>query len=278
MAEDTGKNPESATSTSSLHRAFALLQALSKAPANGERVTQLARDVGLTQATAHRLLKSLVEEGMVEQDERTKRYRLSIAFFSLAARAANPYNLRDIARPSLLRLSARIGDTVFLLVRSGFDAVCLDRSDGHIPIRSFTEDVGGRIALCVGQASLVILAFTPEEEREELIRFNLPRLRNYGVFDEVYFRTEIRKICDEGYTACNPGVLSGMAGVAVPILDQEGRAVAALSIGTVTERLNEERLPMVVELLKKEARQIGERINPFDSALRRPADVLMGIK
>lgn len=276
MTTETAQTTETAASTSSLHRAFGLLTALSNAPANGERVTQLAKDVGLTQATAHRLLQSLVEEGMVEQDERTKRYRLSIAFFALAARAGNPYNLRDLARPSLLRLSARIGDTVFLLVRSGFDAVCLDRSDGHIPIRSFTEDVGGRVALGVGQGSLVILAFTPEEEREELIRFNLPRLRNYGVFDEVYFRTEIRKICEEGYTACNPGVLSGMAGVAVPILDQEGRAVAALSIGTVTERLNDERLPMVVELLKKEAKQIGERINPFDSTLRRPADALMG--
>jgi DNA-binding IclR family transcriptional regulator len=39
---------------------------------------------------------------------------------------------------------------VFLLVRSGFHAVCLDRADGPFPIRSFTGDIGGRIPLGLG--------------------------------------------------------------------------------------------------------------------------------
>ena len=50
-------------------------------------MTQIARSVGLTQATTHRLLQSLMAEGMVEQDERTKLYRLGIDFFALAASA-----------------------------------------------------------------------------------------------------------------------------------------------------------------------------------------------
>jgi DNA-binding IclR family transcriptional regulator len=167
-----------------------------------------------------------------------------------------------------------LGDTIFLLVRSGFDAVCLDRNEGPFPIRSFTGDIGGRVALGVGQASMAILAHLPRGEQEEVIRYNLPRVRSYGVFDEVYLRTEIERVLRLGYSGHNAGVLEGMAGVAVPILDREGRPVAALSVGTLAERLNEERLPVVVQILQREAEAVGRKINPFDPALRRPSHSL----
>ncbi|MES2941990.1 MAG: IclR family transcriptional regulator, partial [Pseudomonadota bacterium] len=57
-------------------------------------------------------------------------------------------------------------------------------------------------------------------------------------------------------------------------LDREGRAVAALSVGTLSSRLTPDRLPTVVDLLKREAKAIGLQINPFDSTLRRPAQSL----
>ena len=264
----------SSAATGGVPRMFSVIRALADLQAEGGRVTQIARNVGLTQATTHRLLQSLVAEGMVEQDERSKLYRLTIDFFALAAKAGDAGGLRALCRPALLRLSASLGDSLFLLVRSGFDAVCLDRSEGPFPIRSFTGDIGGRIALGVGQGALAILAFLPEAEREEVIRFNLSRVREYGVYDEVYLRTEIERVRQLGYAGRSTGLLEGMAGVAVPICDREGRAVAALSVGTISDRLNPDRLPTVVDLLKREAADIGPRINPFDATLRRPAQSL----
>lgn len=260
-----------------VQRLFLVMRALTKVQTEGGRVTQLARDVGLTQATVHRLLQSLAAEGMVEQDERSKRYRLAIDFFALAAQAGNPGDLRTLCRPALLRLSASLGDSIFLLARAGFDAVCLDRSEGPFPIRTFTGDVGGRVALGAGQGALAILAFLPEVERDEVIRFNLPRVREYGVYDEVQLRTEIDRVRLNGFAGRSSGMLDGMAGVAVPVLDREGRAVAALSVGTIADRLNAERLPTVVELLKREAAAIGFKVNPFDVSLRRPAQILSGL-
>lgn len=252
-------------------RIFVLLRQLAQAENGGERVTQLAQQIGLSQPTTHRLLRSLVEEGMVEQDTRSKRYRLSLEFFALAAAAGNGGNLRELVRPSLLRLSASLGDSLFLLARCGFDAICLDRSEGPYPIRTFTGDIGGRIALGVGQGSLAILAFLPEEERETVISYNLPRLKDFHLYDEVSLRSEVDKVRAQGFAARNTGVLPGMAGLAVPILDRTGRAVAALSVATISDRLGPERLPTVVDILKREALAIGPRINPFDPTLRRPS-------
>ena len=259
---------------SSLHRSFIVLRALAAHHNNGVRVTHLAKEIGLTQATTHRLLQGLVQEGVVEQDQQHKLYRLAIDFFALAAHAGTVSGLRELARPVLLRLSARLSDTVILLVRAGFDAVCLDRIEGQFPIRTFTGDIGGRIALGVGQGSLVMLAHLPEAEREEVIRFNLPRIQHYNVYDEVTMRTDIDKAHRQGYTAKNSGLLEGMAGLAVPVFDRNGSVVAALSIGTHTARLNEERLPFVRDMLLREAKLLSQQISPFDPTLRHPMHAL----
>jgi len=274
MKDSTDRNvSKSEVGVGAVSRLFAVLRSLGDTVEGGERVTQLAQRVGLSQPTTHRLLRSLMDEGMVEQDARSKRYRLSLDFFALAARAGNTGNLRDLARPAMLRLSASLGDSLFLLARSGFDAICLDRSEGPFPIRTFTGDIGGRVALGVGQGSLAILAFLPEEERDTVIQYNLPRLKDFHLYDEVFLRSEVESVRTLGYAGRNTGVLQGMAGVAVPILDREGRAVAALSVATVSDRLGPDRLPTVVEMLKREAALIGPRVNPFDPLLRRPSQV-----
>ena len=72
-----------------LERAFAIIRLLAQDQPTGSRVTQLAKTLGLTQATVHRTLQSLIAQDVVEQDQRSKLYRLSIGFFSLAARAGS---------------------------------------------------------------------------------------------------------------------------------------------------------------------------------------------
>jgi len=267
-------NPADEKSISSLSRAMAIVRALAAGAEDGLRVSELCKQLGLTQPTTHRLLQQLIEEGLVEQGEQTRRYRLAIDFFALAARAADHGGLREACRPSLLRLGASLGDSVFLLVRSGFDAVCLDRWEGPFPIRTFTGDIGGRVPLGVGQGALAILAYLPEAEQEEVLRYNVPRLQNMGTIDEVFLRTEAARVRALGYTNTSSGVLEGMAGAAVPVFDRNQRVVAALSVGTIANRLNADRLPVVIELLQREARKISAQINPFDRALRRPAESL----
>jgi len=252
-----------------LERAFAIIRLLAESSADGLRITEISKSVGLTQGTVHRTLQSLIDQSVVEQDINSRRYRLSIDFFSMAARAGNPMNLRDVCRPSLIRLCASLGDTVFLLVRNGFDAVCLDRAEGPVPIRSFTGDIGGRVALGIGQGSLSILSFLPEQELDEVIRNNLPRIKEVSRFDEVYIRLEVERVRQLGYAHRTSGLLEGMAGVAVPLRDQTGRAYAALSVGSIVSRITEERIPIILQLLRREVDIITPKISPFDPALRR---------
>jgi DNA-binding IclR family transcriptional regulator len=252
----------------SLPRALRLLRLLGQGDAGGMRLAELADAAILPRPTVHRILRLLLSEGFVEHDAARRRYRLGLPLFLLAARAGQAAGLRDIARPALLRLTEGLGETVFLLVRNGFDAVCIDRSAGPLPILTFTGDIGGRVPLGLGQGSNAILAFLPPEEQDEVIRRNLPRIREAGGLDEAALRDELARVREHGHCAAC-GILPGMSGLGVPVLDAEGRAVAALSIGTTTDRLGTDRRAVVAEALRKEADAIGARLNPFDPALRR---------
>lgn len=232
------------------------------------RLIDVAREAGCSQPAAHRALRDLAAEGFVEQVKGSKRYRLALDFFVLASRAGYADGLRDLARPALLRLSSTLTDTVFLLVRSGYDAVCLDRVEGPFPIRSFTGDIGGKVPLGLGQGSPTILAHLTEGERDAVISYNMPRLLDRGFFDEAVLRNMLEVARHQGWMDIDTGLIPGMAGVGVPVFDSRGRVVAALSVGTLSNRLRPNRLPNVVNILKAEAEALGRRLNPFDTMLR----------
>ncbi len=271
MRDDSGE-----ASASGVSRVFSLLRLLGESGPGGIRLTEIAARAALPRPSAHRLLRALAAEGAVAFDPRSKRYTLGLGLFVLAARAGDRLGLRELARPVLLRLTASLGETLFLLVHNGYDAVCIDRSAGPLPIRSFTGDIGGRVPLGVGQGSTAILAFLPEEEQDEIIRYNLPRLQATGGIDEATLRAALAKVRRDGYCGGWSGLIPGMAGLGVPILNAQGRSVAALTIGTTTDRLTPERRDVIAEMLRHEAAQIGRRLNPFDPSLRR-AGAAMGV-
>lgn len=275
MANQVEKSKSAGAGSTSLVKAIHILKGLAEAGEEGVRLIDLARALDLSQPSAHRLLKTLMAENLVEQLPDRKTYALSLEFFAMAAQARQRDGILGIARPSLLRLSATFNDTVFLLVRSNFDAVCLDRVEGPFPIRSFTGDIGGKVPLGIGQGSLAILSFLPEEEREAIIRFNMPRILDKSSVDEVDLRIMIEDVRSKGAATFNFNMIDGMAGVGVPVLARNGEAVAALSVGTLASRLTEKRLDTVTELLRREAAIIAGRLNPFDPTLRHPSQALV---
>ena len=256
-------------------RAFALLRLLGESGSGGIRLTELSARAGLPRPTVHRMMRSLAAEGAVAFDVRSKRYTLGLGLFLLAARAGDALGLRDLARPTLLRLTASLGETLFLLVHNGYDAVCIERTAGPLPIRSFTGDIGGRVPLGIGQGANAILAFLPPAEQDEIIRHNMPRMREFGGPDEASLRAELAQVRREGYCGGAYGMIPGMGGIGAPILDHDGRAVAAISIGTTTDRLTPDRCAVIAEMLKREALAVSRGLNPFDPTLRR-ASAAMG--
>lgn len=257
--------------TGVLPKAIGMLRKLSEAGPAGMRLAEIAESLAMPRASAHRILGTLLTERLISWDQKTKRYTLGLDMFSMAARAGNAHGLRSICRPILLRLTESFGDTFFILVRDGYSAVCIDRSHGSFPIRSITEDIGGRAYLGQGQGPLAILAFLPENEQDEVVSRNISHLRQISIWDEASLRVRMKEVRRVGYASGPTSLNSMTTGVGVPIFDESGRVIAAISLGCPIDRLDADREAIMVDVLKKIAAEIGSKLNPFDPVFRHAA-------
>ena len=185
----------------------------------------------------------------------------------LGAAAANRFGIVDVARPSLARLAHRTSDTIFLSLRSGSEAICVDRQEGSYPIKALTLKVGDRRPLGVGAGSLALLAFLPDAEVNEIIAANAKQIAAYPNYSAALLRTMVEATRRQGHSLNDGHVLPEMYAVGVPVFGRNGRAVAALSIAAISGRIQGERRTNLVGWLKLEARTLEQRIHTLTEGL-----------
>src|SRR4051812_28974170 len=161
--------------TQSLRRAISILRLLAQADDAGMSLTEVVRAGGLNKATTHRMLSALVEEGLAAQDEQSRNYYLGFELVALGIAASSRYGIARLAKANVARLADELGDTAYLSVRRGDEAVCLLREVGSFPIKTLTFPPGARTSLGGGSGPLALLAFEPEATRATLIRRTVER-------------------------------------------------------------------------------------------------------
>ncbi len=119
-------------------RVAALLGAVGAAEPAGASTTEVGRVAALARPTAHRLLSSLAEVGLIDRDAKTGgRWLLGgPEMYLLGAVAANRYDVTDKAREVVARLAAETGESAFFSARRGDETVCLLSVEGSFPLRS----------------------------------------------------------------------------------------------------------------------------------------------
>src|ERR1035437_6069758 len=108
----------------SVARAHASLDALAASDA-GLGVNELARRIGVNASTASRLLSTLQQGGLVERSPGGP-YRLGLRLVPLAGRVVAQLDVRERARPLLVRLVSETGETATLSVPGGGEAITVD--------------------------------------------------------------------------------------------------------------------------------------------------------
>lgn len=239
-----------------IKRALTLLRAVARTNERGARASALAAEAGLTVATAHRILGVLAQEGFLTHDPYSKLYHLGMELVRLGS-AAQEFSLRDQLRPVLDQVALETEDTVFLLIRSGNDAVCIDRVEGSFPIRTLTLEIGSRRPLGVGAGGLALLAYLSDEQIEAVITANARRYASYGGFSVDDIRKGVEETRELGY-APNNGILKpNVVAVGVPVRDVASRIVAAISVAAIPDRLPEERRERVAGIIANHIPRVG---------------------
>lgn len=242
--------PEGVNAPSSVQKACLILRAMSDA--RNIRLTDIAQAAGQDKATTLRLLEVLTRHGFVNRDPESKRYSLGPEIFTLGAAAMARSDPRARVRPSLIQLVRSFEDTAILSVPRGAESVCVDVQVGTFAIRANYLEIGSRRPLGIGAGSLALLAWLPDDEIEALMPFVSDRLSTYPLLSPAIIRKAIDDSRRRGYAMLLDVVVPRMGGIAVPILSEDGRPCAAISIAALSERVSG-REAALAEALHREA-------------------------
>ena len=240
----------------SLERSIGILRALAAAGRTELRLSDVARAVQLSKATTSRILGALRDQGLVEESRETKTFHLGPELTFLGWSAAQKFLLTRVARPVLEKLAETTGDTAFLIVRSGTEAVCADRVSGNYPVKVFTMEVGSRRPLGVGSGSLALLAALPDPEVDQILKANAQVLAQFKAMRVARIRREVQQARAREYAFAEGHVVKEVAGVGVRIRDPRGQPVAAVSVATLSSRFADGRMTAVVRVTQVAAREI----------------------
>jgi DNA-binding IclR family transcriptional regulator len=260
--------PTTSSPFNSIQKVCGILRALgANAPM---RLTDISTAAALNKVTTLRILDSLVLEGFVERVDGGKRYAFGPEFLAMTASHRRPENIRDIARPSLVRLASLSEDTVLLSVRSSNESVCIDYEVGSFPIRANYLKVGSRRPLGVGAGSLALLAWLQDQEIDAILEVLTPSLVAYPKLPPEVIRAEIAASRQRGYTLVLDKIVDRMGAVGIPLFNPDGTTASAISIAALSERI-EKRLPELVAALRREAELIARECRSAGSRTPSPA-------
>ncbi len=226
--------------TQSIERAVALLECVG-ASERSLGLSEIARAVGLTPSTTHRLLRALVVAGYVEQEPTTEQYRLGLGIAVLGQRALEHAGYR-VAKPVLDGLSARTGESVSLGIRRGNEVVVIEQAASASPLR-FDHPAGAELALHASAMGKVMLANAARSiEREVALLATFDRFTDRTITSPDAVVAELTAVRDRGWATNVEERHLGVCGIAAPILARSGVAHAAIGVQGPSVRLTVDRL------------------------------------
>lgn len=251
-------SPSGVAGTQTATRALRILMSFLHGPPS-KTLSEIAREQGLHKSIAFRLLRALEEQHFVRRDPVTKEYRLGLALIELGEAARNSLDVRREALPVMSELVRQTGETVFLTVVSGDEAVCVELVESPSAVK-VSYRVGLRHPLHRGASGKVLLAHLGDGMLEQLAP-HLAAARPPA--DVAELREELRRIRAQGYAYTVGELQEGAAGVAVPIFDADGRPAAGLGIVWPTLRIPAEQaarfIPLAIEAGREISRRLGHR-------------------
>jgi IclR family KDG regulon transcriptional repressor len=224
------------------------------------KITDISERMGLHKSTVHSLLKTLQLHGYIRQNPTNGKYQLGMKLFERGNFVVHGLDVRKIVKSYLVDLSRKTGQTTHLVILDGKEGVYIDKVEGPMAVVRYSR-IGRRIPVHSSAVGKALVAFQPKTETEEILKdyvYHRQTERTISSKDE--FLLELEKVREKGYSLDNQENEPGVRCVAVPIKDHTKRAVAAVSMSTLTVSVNDEQFADFIEMLKQAADEISDQL------------------
>lgn len=217
------------------------------------------------------MLKCLVDENLVMQNASSRRYFLGHGLFELGLTAAPQFKLREMCRPSLERLAEATGNVAFFTIRSGADALSIERVHSGPKLNITSLEIGVHRPLGIGAGSLAILSSLPDAEIEGIVAGNCKRLASFGDINMPSLLKLVKSSQELGYAIHEGQLIHGVSGVGLLVRNSVGTLLGAISVSVLASSIPPEKVQDILLLLRREARVIQNLSHEAKEALNAPS-------
>lgn len=241
--------------TQSIRRAVAMLEAFTdERPA--WNVSDLAETVHLNRTTAYRLLTALEQAEYVRRDPATDSYRLGSGLIALGGRAQRANPAWAVALPELEALALASGETATLEILSGREMVIIEEIPGE-HVTNASRHIGSRWPVYATSTGKAILAYLPPVALRSALAQPIRPLTVKTLPSAKRLRDCLIEIRQQGYAVADEELELGFVAIGAALLDAEGRAVAAISLGGTRARLTDARIAEIGAQVRAAAERVS---------------------
>lgn len=220
-----------AQSVQLLDRAFGILELLS----SNKRMSlkEIYTKLELNKASTLRIMSALCANNYVHKDPRSGDYSLSFKCYEIGIKAVGMFNHINFIREALDSLAFSLNVIAQFSVDEYGSLLCLESFDNtHSNLTVYTK-VGQRSPLYATSAGKAILSTYSEEEVRQLWpRMNVKVFTPNTITSLDDFLKELAVIRQQGYALDMEETELGLFCLGMPLLDNTGRAIGAISLST----------------------------------------------
>lgn len=249
-----------------LVKGLALYEALA-ASDRPRGVTELSQELELTKSNVHRLLKTMMSCGYVQQDAETGRYAATFKGWEIGYEVWTRSSLQRATSRIAEELARRTGQMVHVAVVEGEELLFFEQigAPGPYPFRRLWP-IGGRMPcweLISGGHDLTAMqvaciAALSEPDRKRILKSLSEKARRAASVRKLVAR--IQEAQDKGYAANRGEWMDNVRGVASPFLRAGGALAGVLGLTADTADTKDELLERWGKATSQSARGISHAL------------------
>jgi len=246
----------------SIEKALDLLELLS----NNKKemsITEIGTELHMGFSTVYRILTTLKCHGYVVQNQQTSKYTLGIKLFVLGCKVQSAINLVETVTPFLQKLSQKTNESINFAILEGREAVCLSKIESSEVLRTDIK-IGERLPSHCTAIGKALLAFLPERKFTMLYGKDNKKLHTFtpnSIYSVMELKKCLKKIKKDGYAIDKEEFKIGINCLGVPIINNEGKSIAGISITGPSSRFNLSEMKKLKNTLISISKDISNQLN-----------------
>lgn len=243
----------------SVERALQILDLFNE-QATELKITDISKLMGLSKSTLHSLLKTLQLHGYIDQNPENGKYRLGMKLVERGHFVVGSIDIRQKAKGWLTELSRRTGQTTHLGILDGREGVYIEKIEGKLAAIAYSR-IGRRLPVHATAIGKVLIAWLGEPELNALLEgYQYTTYTPSTLASREELMAALTLTREQGYALDSEENEQGVRCVAVPVWNHESRVIAALSLSTLTSRVDDAELANFREQLQQAGLQLSRAL------------------